>query len=132
MQTVHQLCCDHRCIKHDVFACHRCFPHIGWNGTCTVGGHLRLGLSLVTLQPPQMLWPRFSMVRDCARQKAHDVVDHGLLFTTDFDFPIFDANSTLDFGPFDKRAAQGQIGETLGEGHYGLVIIGDANVRTLC
>jgi hypothetical protein len=48
----------------------------------------------------------------------------------DFDFPIFDANSTLDFGPFDKRAAEGQIGETLGEGHYGLVIVGDANVSS--
>ena len=29
----------------------------------------------------------------------------------------------------DKRAAPGMIGETIGEGHYGLVLIGDANVR---
>lgn len=28
----------------------------------------------------------------------------------------------------DKRAAPGMIGETIGEGHYGLVLIGDANV----
>ncbi len=52
------------------------------------------------------------------------------LVGTDFEFVRFDANSTLNFGPMDKRAAPGMIGETIGEGHYGLVLIGDANVRT--
>jgi hypothetical protein len=36
---------------------------------------------------------------------------------------------TLDYGAFDKRATVGMIGETKGEGHYGLVIVGDTNVR---
>ena len=49
--------------------------------------------------------------------------------TADFRFDKFDANSTLDYGPMDKRAANGMIGEKLGEGHYGLIIIGDSNVR---
>ncbi len=47
---------------------------------------------------------------------------------SDFKFPLFNANLTLDYGPFDKRANVGMIGETLGEGHYGLVIVGDTNV----
>jgi hypothetical protein len=47
----------------------------------------------------------------------------------DFKFPMFNANLTLNYGPFDKRATNGMIGETIGEGHYGLVIMGDTNVR---
>lgn len=47
----------------------------------------------------------------------------------DFKFPLFNANLTLNYGPMDKRASNGMIGETIGEGHYGLVIMGDTNVE---
>lgn len=43
---------------------------------------------------------------------------------------MFNANLTLNYGPMDKRASNGMIGETIGEGHYGLVIMGDTNVGT--
>lgn len=47
----------------------------------------------------------------------------------DFNFEAFDANATLDHGAWDKRNSSGQIGIETGEGHYGLVLVGDANIE---
>ena len=48
---------------------------------------------------------------------------------TDFTFSIFNANATLNHGPFDARSSLGPLGVTRGEGHYGLVLVGDTNVQ---
>lgn len=48
---------------------------------------------------------------------------------TDFTFASFNANLTLNHGPFDARASLGPLGVTEGEGHFGLVLVGDTNVQ---
>lgn len=48
---------------------------------------------------------------------------------TDFQFTIFNANATLNHGPFDARSSLGPLGVTNGEGHFGLVLVGDTNVQ---
>ena len=50
----------------------------------------------------------------------------------DINFPYFNANLTTSVGAMDKsgsRATYGPTGVTGGEGHYGLLLIGDANVE---
>lgn len=46
----------------------------------------------------------------------------------DFAFDFFDANNTLNHGPWDNRTTEGPLGEVGGEGHFGLVLVGHANV----
>ena len=50
----------------------------------------------------------------------------------DFRFDTFDANSTLlprTGGAVDKRSMQGPTGNFHGEGHYGINMVGDANLE---
>ena len=47
----------------------------------------------------------------------------------DVRFERFDANSTLRHGLADDRTSTGPRGVDSGEGHYGLVLVGDANVE---
>ena len=49
----------------------------------------------------------------------------------DFWFTKFDANSTLNHGAVAPGTSLGATGELGGQGHYGLHIVGDANVRQL-
>jgi len=69
-----------------------------------------------------------------------DLLSHGLLSdktapvstTTvdyDFDFPRFTAESSIDAGATLAAQTLGPTGVTGGEGHYGLYIIGDANIE---
>lgn len=53
-----------------------------------------------------------------------------LCAVADIYFPSFDANSTLDYGAYDKRSSVAHLGATQGEGSYGLVLLGSASVRT--
>lgn len=55
---------------------------------------------------------------------------HSLLcsLVLDFDFPYFNANLTLNFGPIDVNSTEGMLGVDRGEGHDGLVLKGSANV----
>eukprot|EP00949_MAST-11_sp_MAST-11-sp1_P003824 g3824.t1 len=48
---------------------------------------------------------------------------------TDFDFPFFNANLTLNHGAVDKRTTVGPTGSVGGEGHYGINLVGDANIE---
>ena len=50
-----------------------------------------------------------------------------LLF--DVEFNSFNANSTQDHGPSDKRSSLGPTAVTSGEGHYGLRLVGDASIE---
>mmetsp|Transcript_10583 Transcript_10583/g.17278 ORF Transcript_10583/g.17278 Transcript_10583/m.17278 type:complete len:919 (+) Transcript_10583:280-3036(+) len=47
----------------------------------------------------------------------------------DVNFGVFDANGTLDHGAIDSRSTIGPSRNEHGEGHYGLIIVGDANVE---
>ena len=47
----------------------------------------------------------------------------------DFEFTRFSANHTVNASAADGRASQGPSGSVGGEGHYGLVLVGDANVE---
>jgi len=47
----------------------------------------------------------------------------------DVDFTKFDAVATLDDGPADASSTAGPTGVSGGEGHYGLYLIGDANIE---
>ena len=51
-----------------------------------------------------------------------------ITFCTDFYFKYFDANSTLDYGAKVAGSTVGPTGEVGGQGHYGLIVVGDANV----
>ncbi len=47
----------------------------------------------------------------------------------DIEFQRFDANSTQSHGPKVKSASNGPTGIVSGEGHYGLVLVGHANIE---
>lgn len=46
----------------------------------------------------------------------------------DFDFSFFSANSTLNHTASTSSSSLGPTGQFSGEGHYGLVLVGSANV----
>ena len=47
----------------------------------------------------------------------------------DFYFTYFDANKTVNHSGIDKRASLGPTGVVGGEGHYGLTMVGNANLE---
>ena len=47
----------------------------------------------------------------------------------DFNFPFFNANMTQNFTAVNNNSTLGPTGVWAGEGHYGLIIVGDANVE---
>ena len=50
-----------------------------------------------------------------------------LLF--DVEFNLFNANQTQDHGPLDKRQSFGPGAVSSGEGHFGLRLVGNANIE---
>ena len=53
----------------------------------------------------------------------------GRTLARDVGFDYFDASSTQSYGPKDGRGTLGPTGVSSGEGHFGLVLVGDANVE---
>ena len=47
----------------------------------------------------------------------------------DLQFRWFDANATLNHGPIDKRSNVGPTGVEMGEGHYGINLVGNAGIE---
>ena len=53
----------------------------------------------------------------------------GKTLVYDLRFVYFNANFTQQHGPTDKRSSIGPRGIMKGEGHYGLILVGDANIE---
>jgi hypothetical protein len=52
----------------------------------------------------------------------------GRTLEADLLFDWFDANSTLSFGPDDRRSTRGELGREGGEGRWGLMLVGSAHI----
>ena len=73
------------------------------------------------------LYGRRNMLDDAIEGSFETITGHTL--THDVWFQRFDANSTQNHGPVVQNSSLGPTGIETGEGHYGLVLVGHANIE---
>lgn len=73
------------------------------------------------------LYGRRETLDDAIEGPIETIVGRTLLY--DIEFEKFDANSTQNHGPEVLDSSTGPTGRMDGEGHYGLVLVGHANIE---
>ena len=73
------------------------------------------------------LYGRRKIIDDAIEGPVATTTGHTLEF--DIEFQFFNANSTQNHGPLIESASVGPTSIDSGEGHYGLVLVGHANIQ---